>query len=626
MSIRPAWAPKADTLIVMDAPPGKEDIAPYLKVSSLLEQAGAHVPHVHASDAQARLHRHGRPGRHQYLVAAARPAAASTSSTARRSPRSPTSRCAGLRAHRSAAAHTIAQPLERELNLMPEWFLAQTSRARALARKSARCSTVTFEFLINEALLQPQVFVHRDFHSRNLMVLPTDNKGGPGVIDFQDALRGPIGYDLVSLLKDCYISWSRERVERLGARLSARARQSAAPMSATANTSSCAGSISSACSATKVLGIFARLWHRDGKIGYLADLPLTSRVRARCLPPLSRARWNSSAGWRGACAPQLAPATARQKEKPRRVAGASQAQQPKRKSQTPKAKVAAKKKLTARVAARFASAKAQRQAPDQRAVKRGKRAVKTRRSGASNVVARKLTARRRRTRRLTQSEGHGSRRGTRRTHASADRCAAQTAVARWGQSASSNITSNGCPPAGFREVVINTALVRRQDRERARHRRAVRACHNLQPRSALKPSKTGGGIFNALPLLGSAPFLLVNGDVWTDIDFGALRRDPPAALALAPRCLVPNPPQHAARRFPARERSAVRRRGSRQTYSGVGIFPVRSCLPAAQPGKFPLLPLLRQAIAERALSGELHAGRWYDIGTTEQARCARMRS
>ena len=267
------WAPKADTLIVMDAPPGKEDIAPYLKVSTLLEQAGAHVPHVHASDARRGFVVMEDLGNTQYLsllktgrgVDKLYGDALTTLANIQ---------VRGLRASQQLAPYD-REPLERELNLMPEWFLGKhlglelTPEERALI-------TVTFEFLINEAMLQPQVFVHRDYHSRNLMVLshPSMDKGGPGVIDFQDALRGPIGYDLVSLLKDCYISWSRERVERwvkgyrrvlgnLGANVGDSEYQFIRWFD-----------LVGVQRHVKVLGIFCRLWHRDGKIGYLADLPL----------------------------------------------------------------------------------------------------------------------------------------------------------------------------------------------------------------------------------------------------------------------------------------------------------------------------------------------------------------
>jgi aminoglycoside/choline kinase family phosphotransferase len=176
----------------------------------------------------------------------------------------------GLRASQQLAPYD-REPLERELNLMPEWFLGKHLRLELTPEERALL-TVTFEFLINEAMLQPQVFVHRDYHSRNLMVL---SNGGPGVIDFQDALRGPVGYDLVSLLKDCYISWSRERVERwvkgyrrvlgnLGANVGDSEYQFIRWFD-----------LIGVQRHVKVLGIFCRLWHRDGKIGYLADLPLT---------------------------------------------------------------------------------------------------------------------------------------------------------------------------------------------------------------------------------------------------------------------------------------------------------------------------------------------------------------
>ena len=131
----------------------------------------------------------------------------------------------------------------------------------------------SFEFLIAEGLSQPEVFVHRDYHSRNLMVAAERN---PGVIDFQDALRGPIGYDLVSLLKDCYICWPRERVLRVGERLSRRCCDRAAAASAAARRQFLRWfDLIGVQRHIKVLGIFARLWYRDGKPGYLRDLPLT---------------------------------------------------------------------------------------------------------------------------------------------------------------------------------------------------------------------------------------------------------------------------------------------------------------------------------------------------------------
>ncbi|HLA73536.1 MAG TPA: nucleotidyltransferase family protein [Steroidobacteraceae bacterium] len=169
--------------------------------------------------------------------------------------------------------------------------------------------------------------------------------------------------------------------------------------------------------------------------------------------------------------------------------------------------------------------------------------------------------------------------------------------------------------AGFREVVINTAwlgdLIETTIGDGSRYGLAITYSHE-RPEAL----ETGGGIFNALPRLGTAPFLLVNGDVWTDIDFGALRRDPPAG-SLAHLMLVPNPPQHARGDFVLAQGLVSQGEGMRHTYSGVGIYRAEF-FAGCTPGKFPLLPLLLRAIAQRALSGELHTGRWFDVGTVER--------
>jgi len=342
-----AWAPKADTLILMDAPPGKEDVAPYLKVTALLEQAGAHVPHVHAFDAKRGFIAMEDLGNTQYLSLLKTGRGVDTlygealTTLANIQVR-------GLRAAASLEPYDRT-PLERELNLMPEWFLGKHLRLELTPEERA-ILTVTNEFLINEALLQPQVFVHRDFHSRNLMVLPS---GGPGVIDFQDALRGPIGYDLVSLLKDCYISWSRERVERwvrgyrrvlgnLGANIGDSEYQFMRWFD-----------VIGVQRHIKVLGIFCRLWHRDGKIGYLDDLPLVlSYVLDACrrYPELVEfGRWLE---WR--VASELPIANAREKEKPARTRRAAPRRKPKARSK-PRRKARPKKKVASRKRARLKS-------------------------------------------------------------------------------------------------------------------------------------------------------------------------------------------------------------------------------------------------------------------------------
>jgi aminoglycoside/choline kinase family phosphotransferase len=138
----------------------------------------------------------------------------------------------------------------------------------------------TEEFLIGEALAQPQVFVHRDYHARNLMVMPVRN---PGVIDFQDALRGPVGYDLVSLLKDCYIAWPREQVVEWVCGYRRRLQGLGGEAGASDAQFLRWFDLIGVQRHIKVLGIFCRLWYRDGKAGYLADLPRTlDYVRDAC--------------------------------------------------------------------------------------------------------------------------------------------------------------------------------------------------------------------------------------------------------------------------------------------------------------------------------------------------------
>lgn len=265
------------TFIVMDAPPGKEDVRPYLKVTSLLERIGVHVPHVHEQDIERGLLLLEDLGSTPYLTRL------NAGDDAESLYGDALAALADIQLKGREAAAELApydrEVLLREMNLMPEWFC---SRHLGLTLSAAEQATVTaaFELLVTEALRQPQVFVHRDYHSRNLMVVRERN---PGIIDFQDALRGPIGYDLVSLLKDCYICWPRERVERWVHGYRARI----AADRGLAGQDECEFlrwfDLIGVQRHIKVLGIFARLWYRDGKQGYLPDLPLTLEyVRDTC--------------------------------------------------------------------------------------------------------------------------------------------------------------------------------------------------------------------------------------------------------------------------------------------------------------------------------------------------------
>ena len=196
------------TFVVMDAPPGKEDVRPYLKVTNLLERIGVHVPHVYEQDVSQGFLLLEDLGSTLYL------ARLNAGDDPDRLYGDALNALAQIQVQGRDAAAELApydrEALLRELSLLPEWFCAKHLGLTPPAAEQATVAAA-FEFLITEALAQPKVFVHRDYHSRNLMVTGARN---PGVIDFQDAVCGPIGYDLVSLLKDCYISWPRERVER----------------------------------------------------------------------------------------------------------------------------------------------------------------------------------------------------------------------------------------------------------------------------------------------------------------------------------------------------------------------------------------------------------------------------
>jgi len=292
------------TVVIMDAPPEREDVSPYLKISRLLEGVGVHVPQVYEMDIARGLLLLEDLGTTQYL----------TRLKAGDDPKRLYGDALQALAQIQVQGQEVSQQLEpygrepllREMKLMPEWFCAR-HLALELSLEEQEVMHATFEFLIAEALAQPTVFVHRDYHSRNLMVLHDRN---PGIIDFQDALRGPIGYDPVSLLKDCYICWPRERVERWVCEFRAALASRGAPVGTDEREFLRWFDLMGVQRHIKVLGIFARLWYRDGKAGYLQDLPLTLEyVRDAC------ARYRQLAAFarliERRCVPELARANAR---------------------------------------------------------------------------------------------------------------------------------------------------------------------------------------------------------------------------------------------------------------------------------------------------------------------------
>jgi MurNAc alpha-1-phosphate uridylyltransferase len=167
--------------------------------------------------------------------------------------------------------------------------------------------------------------------------------------------------------------------------------------------------------------------------------------------------------------------------------------------------------------------------------------------------------------------------------------------------------------AGIRDVVINLSWLGHRIRETLGDGRdyGVNIQYSDEGPVALE---TGGGIFNAMALLGSGPFLVVNGDTWTDFDLSTLELD---REALARLVLVPNPPHNTRGDFGIEGNSVVERDTDRYTYSGIGMYRPEF-FEGCEPGRFPLLPLLRRAIAAGKLRGQVHRGVWLDIGTPDR--------
>jgi N-acetylmuramate 1-kinase len=255
------------TQIVMDAPPEREGIDSWLRVAQLLATAGVNVPEVLAVDAKQGFVLISDLGSLQYLEAFAKGADPE--------PLYADAIDALLRMQTMTAVETRELPLydhgllRREMDLFPEWFLDR-HLGLAPGADDRRAIEGAFEWLCEEALAQPVALVHRDYHSRNLMVVPARN---PGIIDFQDAVRGPISYDLVSLLKDCYIVWPRAQWMGWLDRYRQGAERKGLDVGRDREEFLRWFDHMGLQRHIKVLGIFARLWYRDGKPGFLADLP-----------------------------------------------------------------------------------------------------------------------------------------------------------------------------------------------------------------------------------------------------------------------------------------------------------------------------------------------------------------
>lgn len=262
--------------IAMDAPPGKEDIGRWIDIAARLRAAGVHAPEVHAADPAQGFILMEDLGTRTYL-----PELDAANADALYGDALDTLVRMQLHVDTSNLPAYDAALLISELERMPEWFLARHC-GHVPDAGERRVIDGAFAFLAHAALDQPQSFVHRDFHSRNLLIVAATPASaavrGPGVIDFQDAVTGPIAYDLVSLLRDCYIEWDNERVD--GWLESHRLRLLSARLIGFKTDPTCFRrwfDLVGLQRHLKVLGNFTRLWYRDGKAQYLADLPLVWR-------------------------------------------------------------------------------------------------------------------------------------------------------------------------------------------------------------------------------------------------------------------------------------------------------------------------------------------------------------
>jgi N-acetylmuramate 1-kinase len=256
-----------DSYIVMDAPPEKEDSAPFLKVARILGSMDLNVPVVLARDMERGFLLLTDLGSRQYLDALPEDGAADRLyADALEALRTMQTTDAG--GARDLPRYDRAL-LTRETELLPEWFLQRHLGLRISAAERTMLDHL-FGSLVSSALEQPATFVHRDYHSRNLLVTPRNN---PGILDFQDAVWGPVTYDLASLLKDCYIAWPPARVREWA--LDHREKLLAAGFALRADPEQFMRwfDLMGLQRHIKVLGIFARLFYRDGKPQYLRDLP-----------------------------------------------------------------------------------------------------------------------------------------------------------------------------------------------------------------------------------------------------------------------------------------------------------------------------------------------------------------
>ena len=252
------------TLVAMDAPPERENVPAFIHVQGLLFDAGVTVPAIAARNVEQGFLLLGDLGTTTYLARLSSDNAAFMYSDA----------VDALLKFQMASQPGVLPEFDRafvlrELNIFPEWYLNRHLGVTLDDKQQAQLDKV-FEAIASNVLAQQQVFMHRDFHSRNLMFL---DQGNPGVLDFQDAVYGPVTYDLASLLRDAYIQWDEEIVLDWVVRYWQSAKGAGLPVNPDIDAFYRDFEFMAMQRHLKILGIFCRLNYRDNKSHYMGDLP-----------------------------------------------------------------------------------------------------------------------------------------------------------------------------------------------------------------------------------------------------------------------------------------------------------------------------------------------------------------
>jgi aminoglycoside/choline kinase family phosphotransferase len=264
------------TLIVMDAPPQHENCAPFVHVAQLFGAAGVHVPEILAQDLTQGFLLLSDLGSDTYLAQLKADSPGTADALYR------DANAALIKIQLASKPDQLppydAALLMREMRLFPEWYLAKHLQVQLTPSQTAVLENA-LQLILSMVLAQPSVYVHRDYHARNLMV----SEPNPGVLDFQDAVYGPITYDLASLYKDAYIAWDEEQILDWTVRYWEAAKRARLPVADDFGAFYRDFEWMGIQRHIKVLGIFARLYHRDGKDGYLKDMPLVLHyLRSAC--------------------------------------------------------------------------------------------------------------------------------------------------------------------------------------------------------------------------------------------------------------------------------------------------------------------------------------------------------